>query len=242
MKELNLPRKIKKNLEDFIERLKDIYGDDLISVILYGSAASSEFTDKRSNINLLAVLNDTSIPNLSKVKNIINKIKFRILHTLFFTEDYIKNSTDVFPIEFLDMKENYLVLHGNDILKELQIDTKNLRFQCEQELKAKLINLKHLYLKIGKDKVALQNLLFKSFTSILHILRNILRLKGKVPPYLKPDILKELGREFQINTNVWEKILAGKNKHIKSGYKDLEDLFICFTTDLEKIVDIVDRL
>lgn len=241
MKELSLPQKIKEILSDFIERLGGVYGDDLKSVVLYGSAASGEFTDKRSNINLLVVLNDTSIPNLNKIKNIINKTKFRILNTLFFTENYIKTSADVFPIEFLDMKENYSVLHGSNFLKDLEIDTRNLRFQCEQELKAKLINLKQLYLTIGRDKTALQNLLFKSLTSMLHILRNVLRLKGRIAPYLKPDILKELGAEFQIDINVWGRILAGKNKEIKLGYKDLGDLFIGFVKDLEKIADIVDR-
>ena len=242
MPELNLPQKIKKICADFTERLKHIYGDDLISVILYGSAASGEFTDKHSNINLLVVLNDTSFLKLDKVKHIINKPKFRILNTLFFTEDYIRNSTDVFPIEFLDMKENYSVLQGKDVLKDLEIATGNLRFQCEQELKVKLINLKQLYLRIGKDKFALQNLLFKSFTSTLHILRNVLRLKGKTPSYLKLEVLKDLSLEFKIDINVWEKILSGKNRKVKLGAENLEALFICFVEDLEKIVNAVDLI
>lgn len=241
MEKLNLPEKIKKTLQDFMQRLKNIYGDDLISVILYGSVSSGEFIARHSNINLLVVLNDTSIPHLNKIRDIINKIKFRILNTIFLTEDYIKTSCDVFPIEFLDMKENYLVLEGKDVLKDLAIETKNLRFQCEQELKVKLINLKKLYLTIGRDKIILQNLLFKSFTSMLHILRNVLRLKGQTVPYLKLDILKELGREFQIDINVWKKIWAGKNREVKLSYKDLEGLFIGFVKDLEKIADTLDR-
>lgn len=242
MQELSLPQKIKKICEDFIERLKHIYADALISVVLYGSAASGEFTDKRSNINLLIVLNDTGLPSLSRVKNIINKPRYRILNTFFFTENYLKNSTDVFPMELLDMKENYLVLYGKDVLKDLEIDVRNLRFQCEQELKSKLINLKQIYLNLGKDKFALQTLLFKSFTSTLYILRNVLRLKGKAPSYLKSEILKGLSSEFKIDINVWEKILLGKNREIKLGVKDLEALFFCFVEDLEKIVNIVNFL
>jgi len=240
MRELNIPNKLKKILDDFIQRLKEIYQEDLISVVLYGSAASGEFVDKHSNLNFLVVLSNTDLENLKKASRLISK--FAIFHPLFMTQNYIVSSTDIFPIEFLDMQENYLVLCGKDVLKDIHIDTRNLRFQCEQELKAKLINSRQLYLKINKDKVALRNLLFKSFTSILHILRNVLRLKAKLPAYKKEDIIKELSVEFQIDMNIWEKILAAKTKQIKLNSKDTEQLFISFVRELEKVTDIVDKL
>jgi predicted nucleotidyltransferase len=240
MPELSLPQKIKKICADFTERLKDIYGDGLISVILYGSAASGEFIDKHSNLNLLVILKDTDLGNLKKSSFLINK--FSKVSALFLTESYVLCSIDIFPIEFLDMQENYFVLYGKDILKEINIDTRNLRFQCEQELKMRLISLRQLYLGINEDTAALRNLLFKSFTSILHIARNVLRLKGKKPAYMKEEILKELAAEFRIDKDVWGKILKAKAQRIKLNYKDTEELFINFTREVEKIVDIVDKL
>jgi len=240
MEELKIPSRLKNNIQVFIQKLKDIYQQDLISAILYGSAASGEFVDKHSNLNLLVVLKNTDLENLKKAARVINK--FNMINPLFLNEDYIVNSTDIFPIEFLDIQENYLVLYGKDVLKSINIDIRNLRFQCEQELKSKLINLRQLYLRINKDKTALRNLFFKSFTSILHILRNVLRLKGKKPAYKKEDILKELVSEFQIDMSIWGKILAAKVKQIKLNNKDTEQLFIAFLRELEKIVDIVDKL
>ena len=58
-----------------------------------------------------------------------------MINPVFFTEDYIIRSTDVFPIEFLDMKENHVTLYGKDLFEAIAVDTKNLRFQCEQEIK-----------------------------------------------------------------------------------------------------------
>jgi len=240
MRELNIPNKLKEILDDFIQRFKKIYQEDLVSVILYGSAASGEFIDRHSNLNILVVLKNTDLENLKKSSGLINK--FRMVTPLFLTESYIAGSTDIFPIEFLDMQENYLVLCGKDVLKDIHIDTRNLRFQCEQELKVKLLNLRQLYLRINKDKVALRNLLFKSFTSILHILRNVLRLKAKLPAYKKEDILKELAAEFQIDMDIWGKILAAKVKQVKLNSKDTEQLFISFVRELEKVADIVDKL
>jgi predicted nucleotidyltransferase len=240
MKELNLNTKIKNNIESFVQGLVAIYRDSLISVILYGSAASGEFVDKHSNLNVLIVLKDAGMDKLKLALNHINK--FKTLKPLFFTENYIYSSTDVFPIEFLDMQENYFVLYGSDVLKDIKIDTVNLRFQCEQELKVKLINLKHFYLAFNKNTDALKNLLYKSFTSVLHILRNCLRLKGVAPPYKKEELLQELIYEYKFDLEAWKKILSAKNKQLKLNGRQIEELFVNFVNDLENIVDTIDKL
>ena len=154
----------------------------------------------------------------------------------------MRSSSDVFPIEFLDMKENYLVLFGPDLLSNLQVEQKNLRFQCEHELKVKLINLKRAFVFISRNNAALQNLLFKTFVSTVHVARNLLRLKGSQPAYLKAEIIKQLTPEFKINGKSWEMILSAKNKQIKLSPVQTKALFIDFTKDLEKLTAAVDTL
>jgi len=234
MVKINLPQKYTKILELFTKAVKDTYREGLISVILYGSAASGEFIGKHSNINLLVVLDNTDLENLARISKVTAGSKFKILSPLFFTEDYIKNSTDVFPIEFLDMKENYSVIYGKDVLTGLEIEMRNLRFQCEQELKAKLINIKKNYLST-LNKNALKQLLFKTFNSSLHILRNLIRIRGGVPPYLKEDILNELGRDFNMDTADLKKILSAKNNNLKLSSGEIEALFFAFVKELEKL-------
>jgi hypothetical protein len=139
------------------------------------------------------------------------------------------------------MKENYTLLYGEDVIKIINVDTRNLRFQCEQELKAKLIHLRQAYIRLNADKTSLRHLLLKSFTSVLHILRNVLRLKGRVPPYLKQDIINDVASEFRINKLAWEKILAIRDKGGRLDRETQEGLFIDFIRDLEKIVEAVDK-
>jgi len=133
-------------LDDFVKGLRSIYGEGLVSAILYGSAASGEYSSANSNVNLAVVLDDSGLANIARAARLVNKRKFRLVKPVFFTEKYIASSTDVFPLEFLDMKENNIVLYGKDLLKDVRVDEKNLRFQCEQELKSKLINIKTAYL------------------------------------------------------------------------------------------------
>ena len=240
MEQLRLAQRHKNTLQGFIQGLKDIYGEDLISIILYGSAASGEFVEKRSRLDLLVVLKNTDLEVLKKSSKLIRA--FKLSNTLFVTEEYIAGSTDIFPIEFLDMRENHAVLYGKDVLKDIQVDTRNLRFQCEQELKAKLVTLRQAYLLLNGNAPALRDVLFASFGSIVHIARNVLRIRGKKPAYPKREALKELAAEFAIDLRIWERILSAKNKEVSLSGREIEPLFTGFVRGLESLVTIVDRL
>ena len=73
-------------------------------------------------------------------------------------------------------------------------------------------------------------------------LRNIIRLKGKTPPYLKEDIVKDVSREFGIDKVAWQDLLAAKNRLVKLRAREIDSAFVNFARDLEKIIGIVDEL
>ena len=241
MNDLKLPSKTKTILQDFVSGTKDIYKEGLVSVILYGSAASGEFSSAHSNINLAIILSNASLSNVAKIAPLLKKNKFRLLKPVFFTEGYILTSADVFPVEFLDMKENHKILYGKDVLAGLEIDIKNLRFQCEQELKSKIINIKRAYLD-HLDSPGLDKILMNFFTSSLHILRNVLRLKKGHVAYRKEDILAEAAGAFHIDISTMKKILDAKIANKRLSKKEAAGLFISFVDDLEKFSNVVDAL
>jgi predicted nucleotidyltransferase len=236
-----MPKNVNRLLQEFVDRTKEIYNEGLASITLYGSAASGEFSSGHSNINLAVVLNDASLSNLEKIAPLLNKNKSRLFNVLFFTEDYIKSSADVFPIEFLDIKENHKIIYGKDIFIDLPIDIGNLRFQCEQELKSKIINIKKIYLA-NINNPGLDRLLMRFFTSSLHILRNILRLKNSQAVYRKEDILQSLAAEFHVDISNMSKILEAKKTSRRLSRKIAAGLFNSFVNDLEKIAGVVDGL
>jgi len=240
MDNLNLGDKHRNAVNKFTDSLKNIYGDGLVAVFLYGSAASGEFVKQDSDLNLLVVLNRAEPQDLKKASKLVRGAGR--INPLFLSKDHILRSLDVFPIEFLDMQENHALIYGTDILKDVSIDIRHLRFQCEQELKEKLINLKQAYLKSSHQPKILRRLLFEAFNPVLHVARNLLRLKGHKAPYLKEDILKELSEKFKINAAGWQKMLTAKNNRIKISASEAEELFIGFLKGLEELADIADKL
>lgn len=240
MERSNLPQGTKKTIADFTAKLKSVYEEDLLSVIVYGSAASGNFIERRSNIDLAIILNDASLPNLARSAALIRKRKFRVINPIFFTEDYIRRSADVFPIEFLDMRDNHCAIYGRDILKDVEISTVNLRFQCEHELKAKLLGMRRFYLR-NTDKALLRQALFKYFTSCMHILTNLIRLKIKKRPQSTEELLRSMSEELKIGTSSLAEIFSARDRQAQLSHGDAVRLFTAFVSDLEKIVDAVDR-
>lgn len=238
---MKLPEGLKNILDEFTSRMKEIYGEELTSIILYGSAAGGEYRPGHSDVNLVVVLSKTDLGTLARSHRIINLRRFRDLKVLFFTERYMKNSIDVFPIEFLDMKENRAVIFGRDVLANLAIDNRNLRFQCEQELKSKLIMLKAEYMRTD-DPRRLRDMLFRSVTSTLHIMRNLIRLKGHTPPYKKEEVLDMMGKVFGIETSNFRKVIDMKRSRTKPNLVQADRLLTVIASDIELIIDVIDKM
>ena len=216
---------MKKNLNSFTEQLKSKLGENLLLVSLYGSKARGEHVKRHSDINILIILNKRDLSCLKAIAGIKKKPAFRDISPLVFTRDYLNSSVDTFPIEFLDIKESYSVLYGEDCLKGLKIGLKNLRHQCEWELKSKIIQLQKFYINSGGNTKALQQFLLKALPSFTVIFKNIQRLKN-IDSDLDQDVLNEL-RQARVS-----------NRKIK----DTQGTFEKFLSMLYRLSDAVDKL
>src|SRR5262249_27750034 len=105
-------KKISQNLAQtggqISENVARNYGESLRCLILYGSAASGEYVEGRSNINCLVLLKEVTPDELRKcAAQLPEWHKQGISTPLFVDPAYVRSSVDVFPVEFLDMKQRY---------------------------------------------------------------------------------------------------------------------------------------
>lgn len=237
----NLPTKVKEFIKPYADKLIKIHQDNLKCIMVYGSATQSEdFVQKRSNINLLVILGEISLQDLKKSAKLSRKRK---IVPLFLTLKHINTSSDVFPIEFLEMKENNILIYGEDVLKEVEIRTENIRLQCEEQLKGKLIRLRQAYLEIGTKHKAVERLMINSLTSLMPILRNLLRLKGKKElPIKKREIINVLSTEYEIPKSPLLKILESKLGISRLAKDEIEAIFDQYLEILQRLAMAVDQL
>ncbi|MFZ0229959.1 MAG: nucleotidyltransferase domain-containing protein, partial [Mycobacterium sp.] len=113
-----------KLISEFIGRLREAAGTNLKSVILYGSAAAGNYVPEHSDVNLMCVLGDTSFAAIATLTPAVIWWGKQKHHApLLMTMEEIRRGADVFSIEYLDMKQHYRVLWGDDALKGLEIPT-----------------------------------------------------------------------------------------------------------------------
>ena len=124
-----------KRLSELTTRLTQAFGDRLLSVVLYGSAASGEMHGKYSDLNVLCVLKTIGPAELRLAESPIRW--WRSLNNpspLFLSEEEFYNSTDCFAIEFHDIVECHRVLAGADLVTGLVVDDTFYRGQVEHAI------------------------------------------------------------------------------------------------------------
>jgi hypothetical protein len=215
------------------------YGADLVSVIVYGSAAGGHFDPKRSDINLLAVLGEMSLAAIEKSQALQEQwMKRRFARPLFMDREYILSSLDSFPIEFLAMKANYVVIFGEDLLKEVTIDNHDLRLQIERELRGKWLHLLREWPGAKRNPRLLQGLMHSSMRDFTAIFQALLHLKGQPLPGERKSIFAEVTRTFGLE----EKALPRAVEAVRSGNKkEMTAVFPAYVAAIKTLITMVDQ-
>ena len=238
-----LPLEVQKKFLTFLKAMLDIHRDNLISVFIYGSAAGKNYIPKISDINSVFIFKDLPFSSLkNSLKAVSRGIPKKIAAPLFLTRGHIETSLDVFPIEFLDMKENHVLLYGTDILSSLKIKGEHIRLFCEQQIKGKLIRIRQAYLEVGLKKKGMEALLKESLNSLIPVFRNLIRLKGNQPPAKKEDIIKQLCRGFDLDENVFLPIYKDTSNDEKIANQEVVVFLEKYLDQIKKLAIGADRL
>jgi hypothetical protein len=238
-----LPVAVRELVTPYAKEMLELLGENIKSIVVFGSAIGRDFVPKKSNVNLLIVCESVGITDLRKsLKLVAQGRKKGIVAPLFLTETHMKTSSDVFPIEFLDMRDFHVVIYGTEVFDSLDIHTENLRLECEEQLKGKLIRLRQAYLEIGTNPKLMESVLVESLTSLIPVFRSILRLKNEMPPMEKEGVIEAVANGFPVEKSPLIEILAAKRGRTKISKDLLEGLFGRYVVELEKLAIAVDRL
>jgi hypothetical protein len=168
--------------------------------------------------------------------------KKRIAAPLVMTPAYIRNSLDVFPLEFLNIKLLHKTIWGEDLFGNLAINRSHLRLQCERELKVRLIGLRQGYISCLGNSKMLMDMFAQSFSGYIPLFKGIIILLGKEPPVTNPHVLTVLEEVSGINTSVFNTVLTQKKQKTKLMMDQLNTIFQDYYAAIEKLGDITDDI
>lgn len=232
-----------KILQEFSNDFQEAFGSGLVSLILYGSGAGADFDPKKSDLNFLAVLTEAGINQLSKTFTLLKKWEKRgVAIPICVTRAYIESSLDTFPLEFLNMKNSYRLTFGEDVLKDLSFDKKDVRLQVERELKGKLLHLRGAYLETKGNLRSVKPVIATSLTTFASIFRGILFLLEKDMPQAKRDVISSAGKEMGLDNELFNKLYDIAKGLEKPSSSELDRIVIRYIEEIKKAAFFIDKL
>ncbi|MFN0119689.1 MAG: hypothetical protein ACKV2V_04230 [Blastocatellia bacterium] len=228
---------------ELVRRLTAAHGDELVSVILHGSAVVTGKAARASDYRLIVVTRTLPAGVLRQAQPVAQWWTAGGFHLpVYFTQAEFMDSLDVFPIEFRQMKRAYRILHGADLLADVTISLVNLRWQIEHELRGKVLRLRGLYLPASETAEGLTRLMTDSVVSFVQLLRPTLELLGDEPPLDRQDVIRRAGERLNMDLQPLERVLRLRNEPVALLDAEAQDLFAEYLNCVSRIVSAIDRL
>lgn len=239
----DLPLDVRETLRSYLTDVTALFGPSLKAVILYGSAARGEYLPGRSNINLLLLLAKHDVGALQRYgKEHRRWSQERIVVPLFLTEEELRSSASLFPLESLEIKEQHVLLTGRDPFPTLAIDLRNLLGQCEQEIRGNLLRLRQRFVEGAGKAEAAAVLLPLSLTALLPCLRGLFRLL-KIPiPRMTESLLESLQFGLGVDSVTFLDVLHVKRGLISPGPLEMPRLFERYVSSLQTLIERAEQL
>ncbi|HEU4878266.1 MAG TPA: hypothetical protein VFT21_02385 [Gemmatimonadaceae bacterium] len=170
-------------LDELVSQLRSAYGQTLQSVMLYGSTVAGERIAKKSDYNVLVILDAVPLDRLAAVGAVLRSWgEAGNPPPMTFTSAEWKSSADVFPMEYADILEKHRVLYGDDATRGITVSRSDLRLQVEQQALGKLLHLRRGAMAAGDDSKEQLALIEASLSALMVVFRGALRLDGEIPP------------------------------------------------------------
>lgn len=222
------------------EEYQACYADDLLSVCVFGSAAGVDFDPRRSDINLLIILETVSIEAVEKSAEIQDRWrKQRFARPIFMDREYINRSLDAFPIEFFNMQQCHAVVAGEDLLAHLEITRQDLKLQAERELRGKWLHLIQEGLEARSHRKQLRALLQVSLGDFTAICRALLHVRQTPVPQDRKTLWNAVTDVYELEENTFEKVSAAAERGDK---REMRDVFPEYVRAVEILSEKVDQL
>ncbi len=230
-------------LSELTGKLEGAFSGRLVSVILYGSAASADFKEKTSDLNILFVVKEITPRELGEAEPILKW--WRELGNpspLLMSEEEVYNSADSFPIEFGDMKRNRKVLYGLDVIADLEIHPTHYRAYVERELRAGVFRLRQQGAQALSNPVALLKICVASVPTFCVLGRHVLLLAGLDAPADRRATVRALGATLSIDTRPFDIFLDVREEVPGVEATNMAELFALYLEGIRKIVEFVNGL
>ena len=238
---INIRDRDKEAIAKYINCMTSVFGEKILSIILYGSAVKDNYFPGSSDLNLLVVFPRFDVKYLKDLSPIVKGFKGRSkISSYVMGLDEISRSTDVFPIAYLDIKRYHKVLLGEDIFADMEIDPANIRYDLERQVRNISRRLREMYMHSNYTANELRYMVVADFSGFSYHLATLLYLMGNEVPARKEEIILVAAEKFQLDITALEKIIVLKSGGNTPPKVEMQQIFEDYVKIVETIVEISD--
>lgn len=173
-----LPDHVEKELQGFLQQLQEAFGPDLVSAVLFGSAAEGSLRAS-SDINLLVILKDFQQGPADTIRERYRAAHAAVgLNVMFLLDSELAAAADCFAMKFSDMAQRHVVLYGADPFEKVEIPRASLVRHAQQALLNLKIRLRERYALVSLREEQLAAVIAGCASPLRSCAAAILRLEG----------------------------------------------------------------
>ena len=218
-------------------------GSGFVSAYVTGSVLRHAFDPKRSHINLLVIARGLEPDVLDALAAAVPDARGTPrIDPLFMAQEQVRASLDVFPIEWLDLIERHLLLEGEDVFAGLEVPKTHLRLQCEHELRAKHLRLRHEYLALAKRPGELADVLAKLASGFHTLFRALLRLRGETAPADTVQVIARVAALYGLEATALQAAHWARHAERRPDAAQSRERYRGFLVEIERLTRAIDGL
>jgi hypothetical protein len=228
-----IPTSMHQSLRSYVNTVREHAGAQCLSVTVFGAIAAGTFDPAHHTVRNVVVLETIDLEVLRRFAKEGMKLgKAKISAPLIMTPDYIQQSVDSFPLEFLEIQQQHVCVSGTDYFQSLALEDSFIRLQAEREIKTILIGMRQgLLAAAGREKL-LSEIEGDVVERLVRTLRGLLWLHQQRDPLPALNVLAEVEKSVNRTFSGIRQAVGGQGNH---GWEEFQRLY----TDVDALRGII---
>lgn len=174
-----LPPDVTRVLDDFVTGARSAFGDTLVAVVLFGSAAENALRPS-SDVNVIVVLEAFDPARAERLRPAATIAHAAVnLSAMYLLRDEVPAVAEAFAQKFADVRRRRRVLHGEDVFAGLEIPRRALLTRLDQVLLNLMLRLRAAYVRRGQHEEPLVGIVADVAGPLRTAAASLLELEGQ---------------------------------------------------------------
>lgn len=175
----DLPEIVRKTLTNFVQTAKEACASNLVSVVLFGSAAEGRMRAS-SDVNLILVTKEFEVSQVDLLREVLRIAYAAIrMNVMFILESEISAASDAFAVKFSDVLNRNRILFGSDPFKNMEVSRTATLQRLRQVIVNLMLRLRERYALVSLREEQLVPIIADIAGPIRTCAATILSLEGK---------------------------------------------------------------